>query len=86
MNFDVGKTLYKLSKLGGGGKGNLDKIQKEQQFFLVRPSLSHLHVQCKVHWIGQVEGFEVRLDSRPLYVKQRSLRFWVRAGAICNTV
>ena len=27
LNFDVGKKLYKLSKLGGGGWGcNLDKI------------------------------------------------------------
>ena len=34
MNFDVGKKLKKLSKLGGGGEGgNLDKILKNSSFF-----------------------------------------------------
>ena len=33
MNFDVGKKLKKLSKLGGGGEGgNLDEIQKNSSF------------------------------------------------------
>ena len=32
------KKLYKLSKLGRGG-GNLDKIQKNSNFFFVKPSL-----------------------------------------------
>ena len=37
----VQKKWYKLSKLGGGGRveGNLDKIQKNSNFFIVKPSL-----------------------------------------------
>ena len=39
--FGVQKKLYKLSKLGGGGGGgNLDKIQKNSNFFFVKPSLT----------------------------------------------
>ena len=29
----IQKNWYKLSKLGGGGQGNLDKIQKNSYFF-----------------------------------------------------
>ena len=32
--------LFKLSKLWGGGRGNLDKIQKNEQLFFVKPSLT----------------------------------------------
>ena len=35
--FGVQKKWYKLSKLGGGG-GNLDKIQKNSNFFFAKPS------------------------------------------------
>ena len=31
--FGVQKKWYKLSKLGEGGKGNLEKIQKNSNFF-----------------------------------------------------
>ena len=39
----VQKKWYKLFKLvgrGGGGRGNLDKIQKNSYFFLGTPSLT----------------------------------------------
>ena len=39
LNFDVGKKLYELSKLGGRWGGNLDNIQKNSSFFLQKPSL-----------------------------------------------
>ena len=34
LNFDVVKKLHKVSKLGGRGGGNLDKIQKKSSIFL----------------------------------------------------
>ena len=36
----VKKKWNKLSKLGGGGRGNLDKIQKKSDFFFRKPSLT----------------------------------------------
>ena len=37
------KKLYRSSKLGARGGGNLDKIQKNSSFFLGKPSLT-VHV------------------------------------------
>ena len=35
LNFDVGKKLYMLSKLGEGGEGNLDSISSGESPLLL---------------------------------------------------
>ena len=56
MNFDVGKKLYKLSKLGegGGGGGLLEQSPREHQFFLVRPSLIPLNLSLFIEVVANV--------------------------------
>ena len=60
--FGFQKKLYKLSKLGGGGGGgNLNKIQKNSNFFFGKPSPRHKERRYLIRLLVSVKDVRKKL-------------------------